>query len=331
MKDNLLYYAIEEVIRENNINAFWEDLGLPDIDENLTIEYQGLKQMFHVKIKKELRSYQLETIFRLEEKNRPLLIIAENIFPDIKEVLKIHKIGFIDLKGNINIETGKFLIRIEGKKEKLIHKEKFGRAFTKAGLKGLFIFLMDDKKINVTYREIANDAGIALGNVKLIIQGLIEGGFAIRKNDKELKLINKKEMLQKWVTAYIEKLKPSLFLGSFNFFDQNDLINWKDLNAGYPDNLWGGEAAGNIYTGYLLPEILTLYTAEKKIDIIKKYRLIPDEEGHIKIFQKFWRLEEKGNVVPALIAYADLIGTNNRRCIETAQKIYDQYLKNTIE
>ncbi|MBN2522656.1 MAG: hypothetical protein JXB24_05245 [Bacteroidales bacterium] len=95
---------------------------------------------------------------------------------------------------------------------------------------------------------------------------------------------------------------------------------------------WGGEAAGNIFTGYLLLQTLTLYTNEKKLELIKNYGLVSDNNGNIKVFVRFWRfgLENK-NMVPPIIFYADLLETNDSRCIETAQKIIDQHLKNTIE
>jgi hypothetical protein len=331
MKENIIYTAIDEILKEHNINAFWENPTVHEIDGILTIDYKGNKQKLYVEVKKEIRNFQLNNLFKLAEKYKPFLVIAENLFPDIRNILHDHGIGFIDLKGNINIETKKILIKIEDKRNKRIQQEKYGRAFTKAGLKVILLFLLDAEKVNNTYREIAKEGGIAIGNVKLILEGLIKEGYALRKNEKELKLVNKKELLQKWVTAYNEKLKPGLLLGNFKFLNQNDFNNWKNLNIDFTKTLWGGEAAGNILTGYLIPEILTLYTEEKKLDIVKNYRLIPDIEGNIKVFKKFWHLEDNKNLIPYLIAYADLISTNNRRCIETAQKIYEQYLTNTIK
>ena len=122
----------------------------------------------------------------------PFLIIAETIFPNIRNLLKEHKIGYIDLNGNMNIEADNFLLKIEGNHKKNLHPVKYGRAFTKAGLKTILLFLLNEEKINDTYREIAKNTGIAIGNVKLILDGLIEEGFVLRKNDKELKLTNKK-------------------------------------------------------------------------------------------------------------------------------------------
>jgi len=140
MKENLIYAAIDEILKEHNINAFWENLDIPEIDGTLMINYKGNKQKFYVELKKELRNFQLDKIFKLKEQYKPLLVIAENLFPDIKDILCDHGIGFIDLKGNINIETEKFLIKIEGNKQKRIQLEKYGRAFTKAGLKVILLF-----------------------------------------------------------------------------------------------------------------------------------------------------------------------------------------------
>ena len=39
---------------------------------------------------------------------------------------------------------------------------------------------------------------------------------------------------------------------------------------------------------------------------------------------------ENLHVVPPLLLYADLMNTNDRRCIETAQKIYDEFIQNNL-
>ena len=67
-------------------------------------------------------------------------------------------------------------------------------------------------------------------------------------------------------------------------------------------------------------------------DIIKEYKLLPDPNGNVKVYEKFWKDHQKfKNIVPPVIAYADLIATGNRRCIETAQKIYEQHIESTLQ
>ncbi len=331
MKDKLLYTVINEILNAYKIDARWEEVTIPDIAGTLIIDYNGHKQRFYVEIKKELREFHLNQIFKLADKYQSFLVIAENLFPKIKNALRAHKIAYIEANGNINIETGNLLLKVEGKHNKYLQPEKYGRAFTKAGLKAIYLFLVNENNINDTYRELAMNAGIAIGNIKFILEGLIEEGFALWQNKNDLKLINKKELLQKWVTAYNEKLKPALFMGKFRFNNDNDFINWKNLNFGKTLTQLGGEGAGNIYTNYLQPEILTLYTNEKKDNLIKEFRLLPDHEGNIIVYKKFWRDKQPfKNVVPPIIAYADLLATGNRRCIETAQKIYEQLIENTL-
>ncbi|MGF1585501.1 MAG: type IV toxin-antitoxin system AbiEi family antitoxin [Bacteroidales bacterium] len=159
----------------------------------------------------------------------------------------------------------------------------------------------------------------------------MEEGYALRVNEKELKLTNRKELLQKWITAYTEKLKPTLYLGNFRFNNPDEFIKWKDLKLERTLTQWGGEGAGNIYTDYLQPEVLTLYTKEKKVNLIKEYRLLPDPDGNVIVYEKFWKDKKPfKNVIPPIVAYADLLATGNRRCIETAQKIYEQLIDNTL-
>ena len=226
MKERLIYTVTEEILKEHNVNALWTEPVAKDIDGILTITYKGITQKFYVEIKKGLRNYQLDQIFHQAETYNPLIVLAETIFPDIRNLLKEQKIGYIDLNGNMNIEADNILIKVEGNQKKYLHPEKHGRAFTKAGLKTILLFLLNAEKINDTYREIAKNSGIAIGNVKFILDGLIEEGFVLRKDEKEFKLTNKKDLLQKWITGYNEKLKPTLLPGNFRFMKADDFNKW---------------------------------------------------------------------------------------------------------
>jgi hypothetical protein len=206
-------------------------------------------------------------------------------------------------------------------------KETGNRAFTKTGLKVVFYFLLHEDEINLPYREIAKRTETALGNINYIINGLKETGFVIKLNKDQYKVINKKSLLERWLTGYAEKLKPGLHIGNFRFVKDEEFLDWKALPVRDGKTFWGGEAAGSLLTTYLKPAELTLYTTETRNELIKHYRLIPDEKGNVKTFKKFWQNGTTGNIVPPLLAYADLMITGDRRCLETAQKIYDEFLQ----
>jgi len=98
----------------------------------------------------------------------------------------------------------------------------------------------------------------------------------------------------------------------------------KNLNA-----LWGGETAAAIETGYIEPEIATVYLEEHLNELILHFKLKKDPHGKIEIFRKFWDFqleEQRGQTVPLPLIYADLLATGNDRNIQTAKELRDKKL-----
>jgi hypothetical protein len=52
----------------------------------------------------------------------------------------------------------------------------------------------------------------------------------------------------------------------------------------------------------------------------------------VYVYKKFWKDADEivKNAAPPILVYADLINTGNKRCIETAQNLYEKYLKNHL-
>ena len=48
---------------------------------------------------------------------------------------------------------------------------------------------------------------------------------------------------------------------------------------------------------------------------------MPDARGEIKIYKKFWIGNSEDNHTPALVIYADLMGTGDSRCREAALRM----------
>jgi hypothetical protein len=329
--DNLiLNKAIEAFEKETKIHPEF----LPptpeekEIDGILRFTHNEVQYKFYIEAKKELRNHQLPELERLNKKFHPLIVIGEYIFPKIKEELRKQNIGYLETNGNVFMANKDLLLWLDTKKPIPTETDTKGRAFTKTGLKLVFQFLLDENIVNLTYREIADRTGVGFGNINFIIKDLKEQGFLININKDTYLLTKKKELLNKWIEAYKVKLKPTLLIGTFRFLKNEDFLNWKNIRLRNMETWWGGEPAGDQLTNFLKPAELTLYTIEKKQDIIKHYRLLPDDKGNVKVFQKFWMYDDVNiDVVPPLLVYADLITTGDRRCMETAQKIYDDLLQ----
>lgn len=330
-EDEIIQIAIENLQNNVGITADWKKLDEREFDGRITIKVEDQVLNFNAEIKQELRNHQLPQIFDQANNFHPLMVIAKHIFPKIKEELRHRQIAYLETNGNIFLHQNSITIWIDTKKPIQLAKEKGNRAFTKTGLKVLFYFLLNENFINQPYREIARETNVGLGNINNIMNGLKEMGFLLKQDKDQNRLINKKELLTKWIDAYDERLKPAISIGTYRFLNEDDFFNWRKLKLTNGKTWWGGEPAGDLLTNYLRPEELTIYTNEARNELIRNYRLIPDEKGNVRVYRKFWQFdEENNNIVPPLLVFADLINKDDKRCHETALKIYEQFIKQNI-
>lgn len=296
---------------------------------DLTLDAHQIK--LYVEVKKELRNHHLPQLLTLAQQYQPFMVIAGKIFPKLKVKLRENGIAYLEANGNAWIRKNGLLIWIDhqqpvgaGKAQTI--PDRPNRAFTKTGLKVVFHFLLDETSLNLSYREIAARSGVALGQVNYVFNGLKETGFLVKFNQNEYRLTNKKALLDRWLEAYEERLKPSLAIGRFRFLKGEDFDNWQNIPLKNTKSRWGGEAAGDLYTNHLKPATLTVYTLETKTELMRNYRLVPDANGNVEAYEKFWNDDGvNANVVPPLLAYTDLINTNDKRCQDTANLIYDAF------
>ncbi|WP_312136149.1 type IV toxin-antitoxin system AbiEi family antitoxin [Sphingobacterium sp.] len=257
--------------------------------------------------------------------NKNYIVVSDFIANESKEVFKNNKINYLDTSGNAFIFSKKLKVLIEGrKKSKNEVNSSNVKIFQEAGIKLIYVLLTNRGACKCSLRELAANAGIALGSVSNIMKELEEADFII-KTSKERQLKNREELLQKWVTAYNEVLKPKLFRKAYQIKNTNDLV-MNNSNSSYQI---GGELAAAEITNYLIPKEYEIYYADELIDFAKQFKLIPDTNGNLKIYNKFWVDETNANnnrIVSKLLIYADLMGTNNDRNRETAQRILDKGL-----
>lgn len=330
-EDEIIQIAIENLQNNVGITADWKKLDEREFDGRITIKVEDQVLNFNAEIKQELRNHQLPQIFDQANNFHPLMVIAKHIFPKIKEEFRHRQIAYLETNGNIFLHQNSITIWIDTKKPIQLAKEKGNRAFTKTGLKVLFYFLLNENFINQPYREIARETNVGLGNINNIMNGLKEMGFLLKQDKDQNRLINKKELLTKWIDAYDERLKPAISIGTYRFLNEDDFFNWRKLKLTNGKTWWGGEPAGDLLTNYLRPEELTIYTNEARNELIRNYRLIPDEKGNVRVYRKFWQFdEENNNIVPPLLVFADLINKDDKRCHETALKIYEQFIEQNI-
>ncbi|WP_127132893.1 type IV toxin-antitoxin system AbiEi family antitoxin [Pseudoflavitalea rhizosphaerae] len=332
IKESAIIEQAVNILRDRTgIKVSWQPYGKAE-NRVYGIVFQERVMQFVVEYKKYLAAYQVDQIVKTMDFRFPLLVLAEQIAGAAREELRKKGIAYMEANGNIFINNHQAAIFLDGNKPFKETKPVTNRAFTKTGLKAVFHLLNNPEAISKTYRQLAEETGIALGNIKYIIDGLGEAGYIQPLGKRKVALKNKKELLERWVAGYRETLKPDLFKGAFRIPVNEKRDNWQDINVKDLHMEWGGEAAGELITHYLQARVLTLFTPDFTEQQAHQIGLAPDRKGDVLVYNKFWNGNaDHISTAPALIVYADLLITDDPRCIQTARLIYEKHLKVKIE
>jgi len=300
-------------------------------DAFIEIEEQGRKHQFAVQTKLGVRAElltQIKTLWPREQKPR-LLIVAPYLTNYLAQKCREIHLPFLDTAGNAYLEDDDFFIFVTGQKKPAhMATTQRNRTNTAAGLRVLFALLCRPQLLNAPYRELATTARVALGTIGPVINDLqtrkliATFGTTVPKR----RLLNAKALLQEWVTFYPATLRPKLQPRRFRarnreWAQQTDLTRF--------DAYWGGEAAADRLTHHLKPEMLTIYILDNPTKLITELRLRADVNGDVEILDAFWDqnlMTGTHDVVPPILAYADLMTTTDARNLEAARLIYEQHI-----
>ena len=260
---------------------------------------------------------------------RPVLLIGKYITPTVVADLATYGISTLDCAGNCYIryvEDDKVIFHLANKGEKnAFVTEKPYPVFQEAGLKVIFYLLQDPLHANKPYREIQNATGVSLGGIKNVMDALVEKNFILSAGGRRV-LKNKNTLFNLWVENYNLVLKPKLLLCRMTFRTNWQRMKW--LSMELPDGMyWGGESGANMVDSYLEPGTFDIYTEIPAANLLKTGFVRQNENGEIKIYQKFWNWKTENRLVPLILIYADLMGSGNSRCMEMAERLLNHGLK----
>lgn len=265
------------------------------------------------------------------------LLVTPRITTEAAEKCRELDLQFIDATGNAYLHGPGLYVLVKGQrpadKEDFPLTEQEGkRAGTATHLRVIFAVLCKPELLNAPYREIVKVAGVALGTIGWVFNDLADRGFTTggkRKGDRVM--LERKKLIDEWITTYPIKLRPKLNPRRFKA-PKPDW--WKAVDITQYGAQWGTEVAAEKLTGYLRPNTATIYLHKEKgqrnlTRLVAENRLRPDAEGDIEILDAFWNFDDEQpmtQTVPPLLAYADLNATLDPRNLEAAKLIHDQYL-----
>ena len=337
----------EQEILERAIERVAQDIRLPiviiAIEEKIqNRQYDAIikigKQKLIVEIKMWAQQKNIGALIQ-QIRNMPTkgILVADYINPKMAMRLKEEGIQYVDTVGNAYIETKEIFVFVKGNKQEVTKykNKRVSRAFGNTGLKTVYAFLCKPELIHATYREIAKKAGVAVGTVGWVLKDLKDAGYIKDRGKKgQRDFINKRELLNRWVENYPEKLQPKQKIGDFIVEDR---LWWKTFDIENYKIYLGGEIAAEKYTeGYLQMQDGIVYVnkyAAKELIIKGRFQLDKNQNNRaykVALYKKFWEpdvITDVDNYVHPVLAYADLVATADPRNMEAAEVIYEKHLR----
>jgi hypothetical protein len=334
----ILDEAIEAFRRETNAKVEKIEQALPHhpdtgADAAIRIQLGTTAKEYFVEIKRTLNETAIGQIaHRGVDDPGAWLFVTRYVYPQMARRMRELKIQFLDTTGNAYIDAPPALIVIQAHRRQT---DTFAAGQEgmpgRAGIKVIFALLCKRDLWNANYRDIAQATMVALGTVAGVMTDLKQQGFIIEPKEGERKLKRRRELLEKWTTAYAQKLRPKTLTGRYAAREPDF---WQNAEVTATDAQWGGEVAANRLTRYLKPEIITVYAGKPLNATVLWLKLRNDENGKVELRERFWNFqtaEIDRTIVPPILVYADLMATADPRNIEAAKMVYDDYLQRYIE
>lgn len=315
------------------------------------------KHSFLVELKRQLVSSMIPRIIeQLAGYERvahlPALLAVPYIAPAQADALRKAGASYMDLKGNLHIAIPGLKIWFVGAARRLKDRPRVQSVthqnMTGSGVRLVYILLNDSQRVMDNYRDLAKQAGISVGSVKATLDWLKKKDFLriFAGRHANRVIVRKKELLDLWIEAYSERLKPKLMIGRYETVRVGETIPGKPAYTSFrsysfhPNEAsWGGEAAAivlanekhyNPGSGNLL-----IYIRNKNDlnALLTRHKLSRDSNGKLDVYEAFWQPgdEIKTGNAPPLVVYAELMTSGSSRCWNLAKEIYDQYLKKRVE
>ena len=329
----------ERAFAERALDAF-RNLGLQAklarkrpgrFDYTATLLRGQKKAPYQIEVRRTLRPATLgPVLLRLRGLKPPALLLTDYVTPPMAKLLRDARVAFADTAGNAYLEfAGNIFFVVGHPPAQRLRAEKVIRAFQPTGLRVVFALLCAPDLIARPTRELAVHLGVANGTVGRVIDDLTHLGFITTMGRRERRLHDLKGLLERWVMMYPAQLRPTLMRRHLTAPTHDWWINEKFDGRHI---VLAGEPAADRLTQYLKPDTVTLYVRGEPRplnDLIARHRLRSDPKGNVEVLEAFWPADiptEEPGLAPTPLIYADLLATGDARCIETAKRVYDEYL-----
>ena len=152
---------------------------------------------------KQIREKGLQLLEKNEKDKKGYpVIIAPYISELGKEICKKIGVGFLDLSGNAYLDFNSFYLEVEGKPNKFKSLARLPGLFNPKGERVLRFYLFQEKGESTrSYRQIAGEVSVSLGQVSKVNQKLDESGLWTEELEGA-RVLDKTKLLDLWRDNY---------------------------------------------------------------------------------------------------------------------------------
>ncbi|MEN0051605.1 MAG: type IV toxin-antitoxin system AbiEi family antitoxin [Bacteroidota bacterium] len=329
MKNNIQDEAIANFNKAAHLTIVIEEAPQTNDDGVLTLKYANRAYSLPFLYLPSLTFAKTLDLERDLVGKKELLILTDYLPKKLKAYLRSKNISYLDHAGNAFITNDEGLFVYTETNTAKRPKPSSNRAFSKSGLKVLFQILVDEKVVNMPYREIGKRASVSIDTVGKVLKELLRDQYLIRVNENEYLLQHKERLLQEWVTIFNRVLRPKLKQQSFDL----RMETLRELANKAQSQSVSGELGGELLSNYLIAEHAIIYTSASFVEVAKTLNLLPSRNGKVKMVEQFWHQKPKESdevTVHPILVYADLLSNPTARNLETAKIVYNKYVKDHL-
>lgn len=262
------------------------------------------------------------------------ILLAPWIEDSLAQELREAGIFYADLEGNmyLDLERPRIHLEIAGRRPSAPLKSDPGRLIEASGLKVLHRLLTQPETPLNTYRRLAEESGVALGTVGVVMRELRIAGHLRKDKGDRWTLHDRAALVDLFVRGYALKLRPACLLGRYRHREQRadrlrDALAARLARAGLPYALTGASAA-EVLTRHLHADAVALYVTTAGLDALKNEPMLVDgDHGQLVLLNRFAPTVDDPQKAPGralrlatpLLVYAELLRDGRPREVETAR------------
>lgn len=268
------------------------------------------------------------------------ILFSRYVNPSISQDLIDNEINFVDTVGNVFLKIkDKIYVHITGKKISKSLQSQKSKLFYQKGLQLIICILINNELVNKSIRELAGEVNISTGWTSQLFNELQVKGYLQKESKKRYRLVKRQNLFEKWLVNYSDRLRPDLFMNSYKIppaIKNNFADKIRQISQG--KYAFGGEYAAFELVRYFKPQKIDLFVKENQVEqLVKDLNLLPaKEEADLMMFDLFsdqiiFKSDNAPkNIVNPVFVYSELLHGDTERAHETAQLVYDNYIRDLI-